>query len=175
MTPNLNKVHKLIELGANVAILLVACLLALVLYRNHLRNQPINQTVSQRPGVTTLKGTNLSSLNVNWAEAPQTLLLAISSTCHFCSESGPFYKRLVQYKGTTRIIAILPQPVSEGREYLRHLDVRVDEVKQLGLDTLGVSGTPTLMLVDGSGTVRESWIGKLSADQEASVISNVRH
>jgi hypothetical protein len=38
---------------------------------------------------------------------------------------------------------------------------------------LGVRGTPTLILVDGSGTVADVWVGALPSNQENEVISRL--
>jgi hypothetical protein len=49
--------------------------------------------------------------------------------------------------------------------------VRVDEVKEAALDSIKVSGTPTLLLVDKAGTVADVWAGKLEPSQEEEVLS----
>lgn len=112
----------------------------------------------------------MSSLDIDWKQNKQTLILAISSSCHFCTESAPFYKKLAQNKGDTRLVALLPQPVEEGREYLERLGVSVDEVRQSSLDQIGVHGTPSLLLVDASGVVKNFWVGRLPPDQESTVL-----
>lgn len=101
-------------------------------------------------------------------------MLAVSSTCHFCSESAPFYKTLASNKGDTRIVAVLPQSIEEGKKYLEKLGVMVDDVKQVALDEIGVSGTPSVLLVDNSGVVKNVWFGKLPADKEQVVLDALR-
>jgi hypothetical protein len=49
--------------------------------------------------------------------------------------------------------------------------VHVDDVKQVPLNTLGVRGTPTLLLVNDAGVVTDVWTGKLQPDQEAQVLA----
>jgi hypothetical protein len=44
-------------------------------------------------------------------------------------------------------------------------------VKQATLSTIGVTGTPTLLLVDNTGTVANVWQGKLQPDQEGGVLA----
>ncbi len=127
------------------------------------------QVVPDRATNRSLVGTTLASLSVKWQDNQQTLVLALSNSCHFCTESAPFYKRLAQNKGQTRIVAVLPQSLEDGRAYLERLRVSVDEIRQLPLNKIGVNGTPTLLLVDSSGVVKNSWIGKLASDQEGSV------
>ena len=57
--------------------------------------------------------------------------------------------------GDTRLVAVFPQENGEGERYLSDLGVKVDEVEQASFGDLGISGTPTLILVDGGGKVVE--------------------
>jgi hypothetical protein len=69
---------------------------------------------------------------------------------------------------------VLPQTVAEGKAYMSKLGVEVDEVVQAPLNSIDVSGTPTLMLVNSNGTVIDRWIGRLPAEKEAAVLNNLR-
>jgi hypothetical protein len=158
----LTALSKKIELVANLAILIVSCLLAVVLVKAYFLNEAPKEVTSM-PSV--------ASLDIPWNQNGPTLILALSKNCRFCTESAPFYKQLSQSKRNTHLVALLPQSVAEGREYLEKLGVSVDEVKQFSLDKIGVNGTPTLLLVDTSGVVKNSWVGKLSPEQEATVLS----
>jgi hypothetical protein len=176
MFANLNKK---IELAANMTIIAVGMLLCVVVVKNHLLDRQdtnVKAEVSQKQQVAQriAIGTNLGSLDVDWKQSRQTLVLAISSTCHFCTDSAPFYKTLVQAKKDTRVVAVLPQSAEEGKSYLQKLGVTVDEVRQLPLDKIGVHGTPTLMLVDNSGAVKGSWVGKLSGESQADVLQRLQ-
>lgn len=162
---------KKLEVGTNLAIIIVACMLGVVLVKNHLFKTPSAGIGEKQSANQLVSGTRLSSLDVDWKQNRQTLLLAISSTCHFCTDSAPFYKRLVKSKEGTRIVAVLPQPIQDGQEYLKRLGVSVDELRQLDLNSIGVQGTPTVLLVDNFGVVKNSWFGKLQPDQEESVIN----
>ena len=83
---------KKIELIANVAIIIVACLLATALVKIYLSAKPAEPEVRKQLD----SPPTASSLNINWGQHRQTLILAVSSTCQFCSESAPFYRKLVQ-------------------------------------------------------------------------------
>lgn len=155
-------ISKKIELAANLGILLVSCLLAVVLVKGYFLSES-SEEVTPAPTV--------SSLDIDWNQHVQTLILVLSRNCRFCTESAPFYRRLSQSKGNTHLVALLPQSVEEGREYLVNQGVLVDEVKHSSLEKIGVSGTPTLVLVDTSGVVKNFWLGKLSPEQEAIVLS----
>jgi hypothetical protein len=69
------------------------------------------------------------------------------------------------------MVAVLPQEVDQGQAYLTKLGVKVDEARQSPISAAGVRGTPSLIIVDNIGVVRGVWIGKLSPDKEAEVLS----
>jgi len=50
----------------------------------------------------------------------------------------------------------------------------VDQVRQVSLGTIGVRGTPTILLVDGKGVVTKLWTGKLQAQAEDEVLAALR-
>jgi hypothetical protein len=66
----------------------------------------------------------------------------------------PFYQQLAKERGGVRMVAVLPQPIAAGTEYLKQHEVSIDEVTQAQLDSLNVTGTPTLLLIDKSGVVK---------------------
>lgn len=161
---------KRLELVANVAIIVVALTLATVVVKNYLIGAGSRQTPSQNEIST---GPTLASVPVNWNQSSRTLVLALSATCRFCSESGPFYKRLADARNDTRLVAVSPQSIEESKKYLAELGISVDEIKQVSLRSLNVTGTPTLILVNQDGAVMQTWIGKLGEDQEAEVLSKI--
>ncbi len=165
------KFTRTVELTTNIAIITVAVLLGIVLIKNYVLTGP----KPNAPGPPTIPaGTKLSVQDVDWAAKKRTMLMVLSNTCHFCTESADFYKKLAQERAKhddARIIAVLPQDVGAGQAYLNKLGVPVDEVRQLSLDTIGVRATPTLILVDDKGVVTESWVGKLPAEKESEVLN----
>src|SRR5882672_7848799 len=162
---------KRIELVANLAIIAVAILLGTVLVRSYLLPwlRPPQQiaTSSLRPGM------QLSLPGVDWKGNGRTLLLALSTQCHFCTESAQFYQRICQERAkapNVRLVAVFPQPVSEAEKYLSDIGVTVDELKQARLDSIGVGGTPTLIMTDSEGVVADSWRGRLPSEKESEVL-----
>ena len=76
---------------------------------------------------------------IEWSKSSRTVLLVLSTTCHFCTESAPFYQKLQQQKpGNVQIVAVLPQAVEDGRQYLNKLGVSVSELVQAPLASLNV-------------------------------------
>lgn len=111
----LTGISKKIEIAANLAIVVVACLLAIVLIKSYLLPNSGQRSEGQSNNTERLKLPVVSSVDIDWKQNRQTLLLAVSSNCRFCTESAPFYKKLAEQKHNTRLVAILPQSVSEGK------------------------------------------------------------
>jgi len=159
-----------LEVLTNLAIIVAAVLLSVVLIKNYLlpyysKDGPRDFSVPA--------GAKVSLPGVDWSNNNQTLLLVLQKGCHFCTESAPFYQRLVREtagRENIHLIAVLPQTFDESKKYLDDLGVTIEEVKQAQLDSIGVYGTPTLILVNNQGVVITSWVGKLSADGEAEVL-----
>lgn len=61
----------------------------------------------------------------------------------------------------------MPQTFDEAQRYLNEHGISADEIKQTSLNNINVRGTPTLIMVDRSGTVLQSWVGKLPPEKEA--------
>jgi hypothetical protein len=159
---------KRIEIATNIAILCAFLLVAAVAAKKLWEPSPPE---TGGPSI----GANVTLQGVDWSRSNQNLVLALSTGCHFCSESADFYRRLVPsaVRDGTRVLAVLPQPISDGRSYLETLGITASEVVQSPLNAVDVSGTPTLLLVDGHGRIRKAWVGKLAPDQEQQVIASL--
>jgi thioredoxin-related protein len=165
------KFTRTIELTTNIAIITVAVLLSVVLVKTYFLSGRGPDGPTALPTIP--NGTKISLQDVNWAAKKRTMLMVLSNTCRYCTESADFYKKLAQERAKLddlRIIAVLPQEVAAGQAYLNKLGVSVDEVRQSQLDAIGVRATPTLLLVDDKGVVTGSWVGKLPAENEAEVL-----
>ena len=128
----MKNIARTIEVIANVAIICVAISLGVVLISRTIRSYrlPVFESVNTAP-VTDQK---IELPGVDWSKNEKTLVMAISSTCHFCTESAAFYRDI---RARTRIhtVAVLPQSVNEGQNYLTNLGVQVDEVLQAPLSS----------------------------------------
>lgn len=171
----MSNLAKKVEVAANVGIVVVAIMLVGIFARQYLLpGQGQNQAGTASARRMPRSGDTVALDGVDWRGNGKTLLLAVSTTCRFCTQSSPFYQRLVREHGDAQLIALLPQTVGEGQAYLKNLGVEINEVRQITLDNLGVSGTPTLILVDSSGKVTGAWMGALTPAQENEVITRLR-
>jgi hypothetical protein len=121
-------------------------------------------------------GTKVSLAGADWSKSDRNLVLALSTTCHFCSESAPFYKELVHDAAERgiQIIAVLPQAQSASRSYLDGLGIHVQNIFQSSLDSVEAKATPTLLIVDKAGTINKAWVGKLESQREKQVIASLQ-
>lgn len=156
------------ETLVNVAIVVVAVALCAVLAKQYL----LTDAGARGPEV----GSKLEVAGLDLSGEDRTLLLVLQKGCHFCTDSGPFYQRLAREAaargGRVKLLAVLPQGEEEGRRYLGELGVTIERVAQASLRKLDVTGTPTLILLD-RGKVSDVWVGALTPDREAEVLSKL--
>lgn len=179
-----SRISKGIETAANISIVVVAALGACVLLRDHILPNRGKEDVQQAKSdasissnsnrrMETVVGESVSLPDVHWSQNGKTLLIVIAKGCHYCTESAAFYKKIAQAASGRRdiqIIAVFPHSVDEGREYLAEIQVPITEVRQASLNLIGVRGTPTILLVDNVGMVKEAWLGRLPPAKEAEVL-----
>ncbi|MGB7209703.1 MAG: hypothetical protein WBD27_13655 [Pyrinomonadaceae bacterium] len=113
--------------------------------------------------------------DVDWAERPQTLVLALQTTCGYCNRSAPFYRRLIANTAgkNVRLLVVIPGDIEESRAHMEKLGLKNLDIRAVSLESIRVDGTPTLLLVNARGEVTDFWIGKLPPDVEAEVIHKV--
>jgi hypothetical protein len=168
-----NNLAKKLEALLNLSIITVALLLSIVLVKNYVFTNSVSNRSQTITGVQDGGEKKVSLPDVNWSKNGQTLLLFLSSVCHYCTESAPFYQQVVEQRRNTQLIALFPEAVGDSKRYLNNLGVYIDEVKQISFDSLEVKSTPTLMIVNSDGVMTDSWIGKLPADEEAKVLNRL--
>lgn len=125
-------------------------------------------------------GRNLPAFEKHdWRSHRETLLLALRDGCHYCSESAPFYKRLteLEHSGAIKnfhILAAFPDSQEIVTALLESEKLDLDSVSSVNFGELGVTGTPTAVLVDQSGRVLELWVGELNDIGQQTLIDKLR-
>ena len=164
-----------LEKLTNVVVLVVALSAGTILAHDRLK--AIHEAPHQLPtNASPLVGTRIQLAGVNWKQHDRTLVLAISTQCHFCTASTSFYKSLatqVALHKSDALIAVLPQDAATAGAFLASHNIAPAQIISLDLSELGVTGTPTLLLVNRDGLVTESWVGKLPSALENQVISQL--
>jgi thioredoxin-related protein len=120
------------------------------------------------------------------AGANRALVVAVQPGCHFCNDSMPFYKRLLdernQKGSAVKFVAAVPanekpeeakKLVSDESEKFAAVGAQPDRMVNLDFQAIKVPGTPTLVLVDNSGKVLNVWVGKLDSGGEKEVMKTL--
>ena len=165
---NRERIAKGIEQAVNIAIIVIALVLAGMFIRNYLPGKSnVRQTISI--------GNRLEVQPVNWSSSAKNIVLVLSTTCKYCKASAGFYQRLArECEGRhIRTVALFPQSVDQARAYMENEGVRVTEIWQAQPGKLKVQGTPTVLLVDNNGVVQHVWTGKLPANQENDLLATL--
>ncbi len=168
----MSKLSQKAELAANLLIIIAAALLiGVVVQRYFFSGTTANQQARAQPSV----GSKLNVADVNFSSQPKTLILALQTGCHFCNESAPFYKRLIEntQNKNVKLVAVFPTSIEESKAHLNELGLINLEVKRSPLDNIQVSGTPTLILTNEKGEITDYWVGKLTPDKETEVINKL--
>jgi hypothetical protein len=133
-----------------------------------------------RPGPQSViaHGMRLSALaGYDWRSHPQTLILVLRVGCPYCESSMDFYQRLLALERArelnVHLLAAFPDSEAAITGQLSGRMPGVPIAANVSLDNLGVAGTPTLILADDGGEVRDVWVGQLSSVQEEGVIEAI--
>ena len=159
---------------ANIAII-VTCAVALALMVNrYFFNKP-----APPPGAPPQAevGEQFDQLRqVVPAGSQKALVVAVSPTCHFCNDSMPFYKRLIdernQKGSAVKIIAAVPADAAKAEEAQKFAaaGAQPDGMVTVDFGAIKVPGTPTILLVDNQGKVLNVWVGKQESGGEDEIL-----
>ena len=163
-----------LELFVNIAIIVVAITLTAVLVKKFV--------FTAAPGVSAsldavTPGTAFKLPQIDWAANGRTLVLVLATDCRYCEKSLPFYQKLsreTESRSDFKLVAVFPQDTAAAAQYLRMHEITAHQIVQAHPPSLGVGGTPTLLLVDQNGIISETWFGQLLADQEQAVFARLR-
>lgn len=122
---------------------------------------------------------------LDFRKAQQTLLLVVASNCRFCVESMPFYRKLITAVTArhrmhsnadastglrdAQIVGLSTDESEVLRSYFDRHDVDPETLVSMPRGLLKLEGTPTLILADSSGVIKDVWLGRLDARGEADV------
>jgi thioredoxin-related protein len=170
----MNKLNNHLNWVVNLLIVLVSLSIGVVVIKQYWHS---GSNVAAPRDYSVPAGRTVSLPGVDWERNGQALLLVLDTGCAYCTASAPFYRQILRETAQNRrvqLIAVLPQDVSTSRQYLKDLNVSIDEIRQSSLEALGVKGTPTLILVNSKAEVVSSWPGKLSPEKEREVLIQLR-
>ncbi len=85
MDPWMKRLEAAVNIAILCAFLMVAALAGERLWNSHTSARDTGPHV----------GAKINLSGVDWSKSERNLVLALSTTCHFCSESAGFYQKLV--------------------------------------------------------------------------------
>lgn len=167
-----------LDTAANIAIIVV-CAMAAVALSLTIRDRLFPPRPPGAPPQVE-KGERYDQLkNVVPAGSERALVVAVSPQCHFCNESLPFYKQLIdernQKNSPVKFVAAVPteQLKAEESQKFASAGVQVDNMVNIDFGSIKVPGTPTMLLVDKQGKVLDVWVGKLDEGGQKEVLQRL--
>lgn len=166
----MKKFERLVNIGIALLTVVVAILLAYRFAGLEKRLSPGDSKIIEG-------GLKLPIEGVDWVKNRRTVVLALTEDCSYCAESMPFYKLLSQQllsAGNGKFVVVFPTGSKASEDYLQRSGISASEVRYEPFNLLGVTGTPTLMLVSESGVVVDKWIGRLGPGEERKVLDRLQ-
>lgn len=158
-------------------VLITVCLVSLgVLVKNGLF-----AAAADPPGMDQLEnrliGRSEPTLPVSlWKGSQRSVVVLLSSDCHFCSESMPLYQKLSSMRkqgGGFSLLAVGREEPNTLRDYLIQNKIGVDGIVQAPAGFATVKFTPAVFVVDSRGAVQEAFLGKLNSAHEKKLLQLV--
>jgi hypothetical protein len=170
----------ILDKATNVGIILVCgAVVADIGYRNFAPRSLEPSTAppaAQRPRLDEYKpGETLAALpGFTSRRGARSLLFVVKSSCRFCTDSMPFYQRVVQEvrtaKSPVQLVGVCLESAEACQEYFKRHNLTMDLTLGVPPGTLKIVGTPTLLLVDEGGKVAASWTGALPAPAQQQAV-----
>ena len=155
-----------LEKATNVAIIFTCVVFStFVVLDRRPENRAATATYAPGDRIGELAGLDLT-------RSQTTVLLAVKSTCQFCTENMSLYRQLVAQRNPerTRIIGLTPESVETATEYFRRHGVEVDDVLSINPGDLRIRATPTILLVSRSGEVLATAVGQVEGDRQEELV-----
>lgn len=167
--------QRILDGTTSLAVLAVCILILAQAARSYNAPPPPSPEPSQAAPARLAAGDRLGPIaGLDLTASPKTLVMAIQSSCHFCSESMAFYRELSKQKNHgIRLAVVAPDDSATARQYVGSHGFTPDVIASSDLPAIHVGGTPTLLLVNTAGVIERVWIGKLSAAREKEVLAEV--
>jgi hypothetical protein len=165
-----NTLRSKIELGLNIAITVAIVVVAGVTVMRYFAYE--RGRGNQNP--PTLVGTRLSIPGIGGGPTQKNLVLFMRSDCPACKMAAPLYRQLIAEasKRDVKSVAILPDSLEQGKQYLQSLQLGAHDVQSVDLSVYSISSVPTALVVDGEGVVKGSWIG-VTQGQDKTVANEI--
>lgn len=166
------KFSTFLENSANLCLIVSSILLCVVLTTHYLR--PV-QPSRPSPGKGLQVGGKLDVPGIATPTERRSLVLALQSSCRFCTLSTPELRELaskVRRRESIRVMVIFPTGELQAESYSRRILPDI-EWHVVDFASHGVVMTPSVYLCDRDGTVRSAWSGRVTAAMVDEILQNV--
>jgi rhodanese-related sulfurtransferase len=160
-----NNARSNVEIAVNVIIAVAVVVVAGITVKRYFFESP---AASKRQSQHIVVGARMNVPGVNWEENKKTLAFFLKKDCTYCESSAPFYRLLIEEasKRGVKLLAVLPNSVEEGRDYVKSLGLPIQDIYSGALESFKIQGTPTVTLLDNTGTVISVLVGGVTAARE---------
>lgn len=164
------KLKQILDVTTNIVVVLFAVVALGVLAKNYLLPQ------SGKAGAIKRGSVFADIPGIDYKLAPRTLILALNVDCRYCTRSVPFYNSLAQARQENAnkfniVAAFINSDAELVNSYAEDKQLSVETIAGVDLDKLGINMTPTIILVDSTSKVLDSWRGALQHDGEREVFA----
>jgi hypothetical protein len=160
-----------LEVAANIAVIVAA--IAVVLKFSGVMDRPAPPTSGRDQIPRYVAGDHMPSIGgLDLREAANTLLVVVNDDCKYCTEGMPFFKSLMERRNRerSRVVVLSRDSETDLETYLSKHQFVPDGRISIADATLKLHLTPTMLLVDGVGTVKQVWTGIPDANGKQEVL-----
>ena len=161
--------RRLINVVANVCLLVSAGALGTAVWQKYSQAHRLARSQTRLPFQPGDRAPVISG--ISYREQSSSLVIFLSTMCHYCESSVPFYNRLTglsSHRGL-RLFAVFAQPEDQVQSFRGRLGLLVDSVPGVNFSRIRVGSTPTVLLIDRIGVIKRTWVG-VSTQNEAEII-----
>ena len=163
-----------LERAAYISLISLCLVSGVTLARRNMSHHIVDSS-RVMPTEKDLTGKRLELTDLDNVDRQGAAVLFISSHCHFCDASMPFYERLVALERESQpkhvpLVIISREPVRDIEEHLASHHVVADHIYQVPSTFTLLRGTPTILFVDKAGMIQHVFMGQLNSAKEKQVL-----
>lgn len=119
-------------------------------------------------------GTQVSISGYDFGISPKTLLLGTAPNCRFSKENKPFHEMLVRHARENGVRILVVAPVSDtSSSFTASFQGPLTTIQQRNLALLGLSGTPTILILNQHSQITGIWQGHLGPVSQNAVLARL--
>ena len=162
----ISKFRTYLKVGVNISLIVVSLFLFTLLIKSYFFSAS-NETIK-----SIAVGDQVIIPDLEWEKGKTHILLFLHTSCQYCTKSADFYKKLLEEingKSNIKLVAVFSQSDSGESEYLKDIGLGNIEKHTISFAKVGITGTPTLAIVNDRGVLSDIWKGYLSPNKENEV------